>query len=299
MVGSVLDALTRCLSNRLTRRSGMGLLSGASVLSPGLSQIANARKKKKKKIALCFNGQTVKTPKKKAKKFLNQGAGTGPCINGCGRDQKPCDGICIPDTNCCVNTDCPVDSVCENGACATPRCGNGGACTVFRTLAGFSATQINGLDGGDTRCQAAADAANLAGTFKAWLAVGSATPATRFTNINKSGPYHLVANGSDGGNPPPLVAENFADLLTCGGGVCLSNTINRVENGDSPGDAPGVWTGVLADGAASSDTCGEWNNDAGTGLVGDPSSATTNWTNSQFAAPCGLFNRLYCFQQAS
>ncbi len=95
------------------------------------------------------------------------------------------------------------------------------------------------------------------------------------------------------------MAENFADLLTCGGGVCLSNTINRVENGDSPGDAPGVWTGVLADGAASSDTCGEWNNDAGTGLVGDPSSATTNWTNSQFAAPCGLFNRLYCFQQAS
>lgn len=113
--------------NRLTRRSGLGALLGASLPALGLSTVANAKKnRKKKKVTLCANGQTVKKPKKQAKKLLNQGA--------------------------------------TKGACDTTLCGNGGPCTVFVTAAKFTISEIGGLAGGDARCQAAAAAANLNGT---------------------------------------------------------------------------------------------------------------------------------------
>jgi hypothetical protein len=289
------DGFARSISSRLTRRTSIGLLTGASLPLVGL--IATDAKKKKK-ITLCFNGQTVQTPKKKAKKLLKQGATKGACTNGCPAGQKTCGTTCIPVADCCVQDDCTGTNVCENGDCVPLRCGNGGDCTVFQTSAGFTGTQIGGLNGGDAKCQAAATAANLNGTFKAWLAAGNATPATRYTNVDKAGPYRVVANASDGGNPPPKVAENFADLFSCGGGTCLNNAINRDEKGVSQGGNPAVWTGVKADGSASADTCGEWGSNAGNGLIGSGTSTSTTWTDSLVSA-CTSPNILYCFQQAT
>jgi hypothetical protein len=297
MEASQFVGLARHISARLTRRTGFGLLAGASL--PFLGLITDLNAKKKKKITLCFNGQTVKKPKKKAKKLEKQGATRGSCANGCGSNQKPCNNTCIPTGDCCIDSDCTGNDVCENGDCVPLRCGNGGPCTVFLTLAGFTGSQIGGLSGGDAKCQAAADAANIDGDFKAWLAAGNATPATRFANVNKAGPYRLVANAFDGGNPPPTVAENFADLFSCGGDACLNNAINRHENGTNEGGNPGVWTGVKADGTASDDTCVEWASTTGNGLIGSGTSTSISWTDSAIGAACTNANFLYCFQQAT
>ncbi|MCA9876162.1 MAG: hypothetical protein KC442_00205 [Thermomicrobiales bacterium] len=180
------------------------------------------------------------------------------------------------------------------GAC---RCGNGGPCTVFLTAAAFSGSEVGGLGGGDAKCQAAANAASLDGTFRAWLSAGSETPGARFTNIAKAGPYRLVANVGDGGNPPPIVAENFNDLLTCGT-TCLNRAINRDENGVAQGGNPGVWTGTRADGTASTDTCGGWTSTAGFGLIGSGTSDTALWTENVSGVCAGPL-LLYCFQQAT
>lgn len=296
------DGFARTVATRLTRRTGLGLLAAASI--PILNVAEDTDAKKKKKITLCVNGQTVKKPKKKAKKLLKKGATKGACGDGgCPGGQKACGSGCIPAGDCCVDGDCTGTDICENGSCVPLRCGNGGPCTVFMAAVntGFTGAQIGGLDGGDTKCQAAADAstANLTGTFKAWLSAGSETPGTRFSNLAKAGPYRLVPNAlADGGNPPPTVAENFADLFSCGGGTCLNNAINRDENGVVQGGNPGVWTGTLSNGNASADTCSGWTSTAGNGLIGSGTNNTTLWTENIPAACTGAFP-IYCFQQAT
>jgi hypothetical protein len=292
------DHFARRISARLDRRTGLGLLVGAGIPVLGLADPVDA--KKKKKITVCINGLTTRVPKKKARKLLKKGAAKGACVNGCGRNQKLCNNACVLAANCCVDSDCTADHVCESGTCVPLRCGNGGPCTVFMTAVSLTGAQIGGLDGGDAKCQAAADAstANLTGTYKAWLSTGSETPETRFTNIAKAGPYRLVPDAFVSGNLSPKVAENFADLLSCGGGTCLNNAINRDENGQVQDGNPRVWTGTLANGNASTDTCSGWTSTAENGLIGSGASNTPLWTEDM-PIGCNLAFRIYCFQQAT
>lgn len=74
--------IARNVSARLTRRSGLGLFAAASV--PLLGFVNAGTAKKKKKITLCFNGATIKKPKKQAKKLRKQGALNGACRCGNG-----------------------------------------------------------------------------------------------------------------------------------------------------------------------------------------------------------------------
>ncbi|MDQ2654723.1 MAG: DUF1554 domain-containing protein [Chloroflexota bacterium] len=294
------DTFTQHVSARLSRRTGLGMLAGVSLPLHGLREATDA--KKKKKVTLCVDSQTVKAPKKKAKKLLKQGATKGACAEGCPGGQKACGSGCIPVGDCCVADDCTGTDRCENGTCVALTCGNGGACTVFQTSDdSFTGGLIGGLAGGDAKCQAAADAANLDGTFKAWLSFELNTPETRFTNVDNAGPYRLVANGSDGNNLPPKVADNFADLFTCGGGACLDNAISRDENGDTPPTPQLVWTGTEANGAAAADTCSGWTSSAAgvKGLGGTNSATTELWTDSGVTTDCSFEGRLYCFQQAT
>jgi len=291
------DELAARLAARLNRRRSLGILAAASLPLASIVNVADA--KKKKKITLCVNGKTVKAPKKKAKKLLKQGATKGACPDGCPAGQKTCGSGCIPNGDCCVDDDCTGTDRCDNGNCVALTCGDGGACTVFQTAAdGFIGGEIGGLAGGDAKCQAAADAANLDGTFKAWLSFGLDTPETRFTNLDNAGPYRLVANGSDGGNPPPKVADNFADLFTCGSGTCLDNAISRDENGATPPTPQLVWTGTEANGTAAADTCSGWTSTLVNGLGGVNSGTTESWTDFGVATACTSEGRLYCFQQA-
>ena len=260
MEASQFVGLARHISARLTRRTGFGLLAGASL--PFLGLITDSNAKKKKKITLCFNGQAVKKSKKKARKLAKKGA--------------------------------------TRGNCEPLRCGNGGPCTVFVTSIEFTGAELAGLSGGDAKCQAVADGASLPGTFKAWLSEGSQSPKTRFTNIAKAGPYHLVANASDGGNPPPLVATDFADLTTCPSGICLQHAIDRNQNGEL--SLSSVWTGTLADGDAADNTCLGWTSagDFEFGVIGGTDKINADWTGTTtFSFVCAATEPIYCFQQAT
>lgn len=298
------DELAARLAARLNRRSGLGLLAGASLPLVGL--VADTDAKKKRKITLCVNGKTVKAPKSKAKKLLQQGAAKGACRNttqppgNCQSGQKPCGNGCIPNANCCLNSDCPASTECNNGAClfttAPPQCA-GGFCAVFVTSDSFTGA-LGNLDGADAKCQAAADDANLDGTFRAWLSVGSQTPANRF--VAGTGPWRLLPNDVDGANLPPVVATNFNDLITCGTD-CLQHAIDRDENGVIV--SASVWTATFSDGSVSSDTCAGWttDNSSKSGLVGGSTATDASWTGSitaSFLFTCNIPQHLYCFEQA-
>lgn len=78
------DGLALRFARRLTRRTGLGMVAGTSLL---LLQQEATTAKKKKKITLCFNGATIKKSKKSAKKLRKQGALNGACRCGNG---APC-----------------------------------------------------------------------------------------------------------------------------------------------------------------------------------------------------------------
>ncbi len=171
-----------------------------------------------------------------------------------------------------------------------------GACTAFHTAERFTGSAIGGLAGADATCTALANSAGIAGTFKAWLSAGNASPATRFDNINLAGPWVLPRIAADGASPP-TVAANFQDLITCGA-TCLQTAINRNQNGGT-GDGVVVWTATRADGSAVATNCSSWTSDDGDGLTGLAAQTDTAWTDSTVTISCNLTFSLYCFQQAT
>jgi hypothetical protein len=220
------------------------------------------------------------------------------------KKKKKCNPKCDKECQICKKGKCkafaegtPCDSgdVCEDGECVAFRCGNGGPCTVFVTNAGKAGSAIGGLLGGDAFCQSTAEDAGLSGAFQAWLAE-DISPADRFTNREKAGPYLLVPNEADGNNPPPIVAADFADLTSCNGGQCLQNPINRTESGLVLEGGIGVWTGTLADGTSGPESC-EGFTSGGDGLIGNATDVNERWTNN-ITSDCAIDFRLYCFEQA-
>jgi hypothetical protein len=103
------DDLVRTLSR--SRRSVLGL--GAAL---GVAPLVAEARKKKKKVKLCLNGQTISVPKKKRGAYFNQGATAGacsttPCARSCAG--KPCGA----GDGCGGTCDCPAGQICGNGAC--------------------------------------------------------------------------------------------------------------------------------------------------------------------------------------
>src|SRR5690606_983409 len=154
----------------------------------------------------------------------------------------------------------------------------------------------------DAKCQALADAAELPGTYLAWLSTDEAngTPATRFTQW--AGPYVKVDGVS--------VADNWADLIDGD----LDSQIDKTELGDaapigttncSGGNFPTVWTGTgVAGTLIGPQTCNSWTSNgpdnAFWGLASEvdpdliPPSAWTEWCTGP---GCSSLSSLYCFQQ--
>lgn len=250
------DGMAQRISARVTRRSGIGLLAGASL--PLLGLVSDSAAKKKKKITLCFNRQTVKKPAKQAKKLLKNGS--------------------------------------SKGACA---CGSGGPCFAFVTEAGFTGSSFGTIAAADASCQDAASNAGLPGTYRAWLSTGDSTPVTRFTNTANAGPYVKVFRRGNNGAPQPgaTVADSFAEMLACPGGICQFSPISDTENGQPAPNIP-VWTGTKSDGSAAADTCLNWTSDAVFGLAGDLNQADQKWTDNG-TNPCNEARPIYCFQQAT
>ena len=203
-----------------------------------------------------------------------------------------------------VNTDACV-ALCKKATCGdsfvqagVEECDGGGetaTCSaeckvkglrVFVTSTTYNGN-LGGLSGADAKCQERATAANLPGTYMAWISDAVDGPAARF--MTKTGPYILV-NGTK-------VADDWADLTD----GTLDAAINRTETNVTPMNPIQVWTNTNIDGTPSSTDkhCVDWGNSMGGSNKGDFGERTvtdSNWTKKGNAA-CNSVYRLYCFQQ--
>lgn len=86
------------------------------------------------------------------------------------------DGVLDPDDNC------PLEGPNVDGFGCQSK-------TVFVTSGTYTGN-LGGLTGADQECNTLAAAANLPGTYKAWLSTSNGSPSTRF--VQSSVPYKLV-----------------------------------------------------------------------------------------------------------
>ena len=155
---------------------------------------------------------------------------------------------------------------------------------IFVTSETFDGN-LGGLAGADAICQRLADAANVFGSYKAWLSDSTVSPANRFSM--SSAPYIRV----DG----IRVADSFSDLIDGN----LTNPINVDETSAKPVDDR-VWTGTQIDGTTDGreQHCGNWQSTTGDGSFGVSSDTNRNWTDTLAADACSISDkRLYCMEQ--
>ena len=163
---------------------------------------------------------------------------------------------------------------------------------VFVT-SGMITGALGGFDGANAFCQGEAAAAQLKGTFRAWVSDAQHAPLTHFGK-SLSRPYvrrddMMVAANWDAlvqdGPLMPISKTAFGETLA-GQTVCVDDV---------------VWTGTGPDGLPSGDMfCAEWTNSDGdmSAAVGSALTApSAAWTNCGSWA-CGTPARLYCFEQA-
>jgi hypothetical protein len=162
-----------------------------------------------------------------------------------------------------------------------------GVVQVFVTSSQFNG-DLGGLDGADAKCQSAAEAAELPGTWVAWLSDGGDTNAIERI---PDGQYRLLDE--------TVIAEDKGDLIDGD----LESPINRNEFGEEQGEA--VWTGTSASGVGSSgDPCSNWTSQTGIAecsddpsecaMLGNSNSSDFTWTQGPHES-CSELASLYCF----
>jgi hypothetical protein len=134
---------------------------------------------------------------------------------------------------------------------------------------------LGGVAGADAICAAAATTLGLPGTYLAWIADSTTSPALRF--YQHAGPY-VRPDGTK-------IADGWADL-TDGSLDAAVVEVGGIAR-----------TNVAADGTAlSGDHCADFSSTTGTSSVGNATTADGAWTNSG-THPCSAGSGLYCFQQ--
>lgn len=171
-------------------------------------------------------------------------------------------------------------SASDSGTTSAPA----GAKYVFVTSVHYTG-DLGGVAGADAKCQTAATAAGLAGTYKAWISTYGASAADRITG---DGPWY----GTDPAHTK--VFNNHANLLTVPHAF-----LEYDENGQFGGG--GAWTGTEQGGVASGLDCGGWNVGSfdAQGSVGS-CDETQDWGSQdpQYGGtPCGAQESLICLGQ--
>lgn len=163
-------------------------------------------------------------------------------------------------------------------------CATAGTQKIAFVTSATSVGSFSGVFGADARCQNAAQAAGIPGTYLAWIAdTGSSSPASRFTKSTV--PYKRV----DG----ETIAGSWTELTT----APLRVPLNVTELGGTYNGA--VWTSVVTSGEfGGSLTCTGWTK-LGTkdyGYIGISSETGNAWTYAG-TGQCSGQAALYCFQQ--
>lgn len=144
---------------------------------------------------------------------------------------------------------------------------------------------LGGLAGADSACASWAHAANLGGTWKAFLSTSTVNAPSRIAEV---GPWYNVTR--------QYKVFNNKSGLTVG----AINSIRTEYNALATGSA---WTGTRANGTADVVTCGDWTTAATSyyGSAGNPSGKLDQgaaWMSKGGNAPaCTETLRVYCFEQ--
>ena len=153
---------------------------------------------------------------------------------------------------------------------------------------GTAFTDAQGLQAADALCQAEATAANLPGSYKAWLSNSNGSPVSRFV---RSKVQYVLAD------QVTVVADDFANLTS----GAIQNHINLNAFGNAVSTSPpSVWSGTSANGNAFGDNCSDWSSNTVGGVFGAQGQyifLLSAWSRNGAGASCGLQSRFYCFQQ--
>lgn len=145
---------------------------------------------------------------------------------------------------------------------------------------------LDGLDGADTLCLKAAQAANMGGKWRAWLSTSTVDALSRIDDV---GPWLLV-------DETTRVFSGKGQLATT-----PSNAISKNETGSTSvvGTVQRTWTGTLVGGTKASANCGDWTSTAGSGGVGVFTEKSASWTRYAIdpSDSCANEAPIYCFEQ--
>jgi len=235
------------------------------------------------------------------------GVGMG-CDTGdagvCGKGESACIGgalVCVPATSpsfdVCDLLDNDCDGTADNGVSCARR--------VFVTSSLYSG-DLGGLEGADAKCQAAADAASVAGVYRAWLSTDLEWASQHLNHVGA--PYLLVDGATtvaaDWDELTSGTLQHAIDLTELGGPppVGQAPTEGAAENTCLPGAAL-VWSETGPDGTNQPQgyQCFDWTTTQ-TGLgasFGVATAVDASWTMACTAivGACGSTAPLYCVEQ--
>jgi hypothetical protein len=175
---------------------------------------------------------------------------------------------------------CPGATVCVDGGCHAPA-----GKLVFATNNVWNGN-LGGLAGADAKCNAAAAAAHLGGTYVAWLSTADVDARDRIGDHA----YYRVDNVK--------VTSSKLDLLYWP----LEAGISKDENGNTlliAGVFVGtsVYTGTKKDGTHHIYyRCQDWTSSTASSVVGSLGSTDQTWTEWQTAVSCNEKRRIYCME---
>lgn len=155
---------------------------------------------------------------------------------------------------------------------------------VFVTSDVFGA-ELGGIEGADAKCQAAADAAGLGGTFRAWISTPASSPLKTF--VQSAGPYVRI----DG----LQIAENWTRLVD--GDIDAPLEIDEWGDVQNNGECGNVWTNTMRDGTSfDDDACMDWTSLQDGTRLGRTDATNASWTEG-CTVDCLKEHHLYCFEQ--
>lgn len=168
---------------------------------------------------------------------------------------------------------------------AAPDAPPAGAKKIFVTSLDYNG-QLGATTGADGKCAARAFAANLAGTYKAWIStVGTDDAKTRLAH--HTGPYVRI----DGA----IVASDWNELAS----NAHQAAIDIDEKGTKVAASSAVWTNTKPDGTSKgNEHCLSWNSPSNgeIGSYGVVDAKDSRWTDAAIGA-CEPKARLYCVEQ--
>jgi hypothetical protein len=180
--------------------------------------------------------------------------------------------------SCPATGTCGVQALCISGFCTPSR-------RVFVSTQMFTGN-LGGTSGADATCQSIANAAQLGGSWKAWVSDSTTSPSTRFTHASVG--YRLL----DG----TLLANDWSGLVS----GALDHAIDLTEQRGAAAGSE-VWTGTLESGVAiGTNVCGGFTSSANAAthaVIGNTSRTDIGWSNAT-SQSCDQNNlRIYCMEQ--